>query len=232
MPRRRRVKPDRQRSPLTQRSVVGRPVQGAVADGRRLGHAAQLCRRTPDVNPRQPSCNNARRHPAGRCAPGGPARRGSGRGGARAEGRRSLLAGRGRGGRDDRGHEAPRPERRRPLLPRPRPAPRRAGRARRAEIAGAGGRARPRPRTGARAPRGGLDALTTPARHPSCVARARPCSSSVTSPMSKRPERGESGLSTFSDSLARSLQQSQMNRVKLLSRKLAAREFDCQIAEL
>ena len=57
MPRRRWVEPDRQRAALTQRRIVGGPVQGAEADGRGLGHAAQLCRWTRDVNPRQPSCN-------------------------------------------------------------------------------------------------------------------------------------------------------------------------------
>ena len=57
MPGRRRVEPDGQRSALTQPGVGGRPVQGAVADRRGLGHAAQLCRWTRDVNPGQPSCN-------------------------------------------------------------------------------------------------------------------------------------------------------------------------------
>ena len=59
MPRRRRVEPDGQRSTLTQRRVVVRPVQSAVAGGRRPGREAQLCRWTHDVNPRHASCNNA-----------------------------------------------------------------------------------------------------------------------------------------------------------------------------
>lgn len=52
------------RAALTQRGVVGRPVQGAVADRRGLGHAAQLCRWTRDVNPGQPSCNKVGARPS------------------------------------------------------------------------------------------------------------------------------------------------------------------------
>lgn len=53
------IEPDRQRPALMQRGVVDGPVQGAIADGRRLGHAAQLCRCTTDVNPRQALRNKA-----------------------------------------------------------------------------------------------------------------------------------------------------------------------------
>jgi hypothetical protein len=61
VPGRRRVEPDGQRSTLTQRRVVGGPVQGAVAARFRFGHAVQLSRWTREVNPRQASYNNARR---------------------------------------------------------------------------------------------------------------------------------------------------------------------------
>ena len=50
---------DRQRPALTQRCIVGQPVQGAVARGRRLRHATQLYRWTPNVDPTQPLHNKA-----------------------------------------------------------------------------------------------------------------------------------------------------------------------------
>ena len=53
------IEPDRQRPALAQRYIAGRPVQGAVAGGRRPGQDAQLCRWTPNLNPSQTSRNKA-----------------------------------------------------------------------------------------------------------------------------------------------------------------------------
>ncbi len=58
-----RIEPDRQRTTLTQRGVVGRTIKGLVASQYGLGHAAQLCRWTCNVNHGEASCNKARRKP-------------------------------------------------------------------------------------------------------------------------------------------------------------------------
>ena len=53
------VEPDRQRAPLAQRRLVGRPVQRAPAGRPRLGLAAQPWRRTRVVNPGQTQSSKA-----------------------------------------------------------------------------------------------------------------------------------------------------------------------------